>query len=97
MTNAQKYAYANSKNPEHAGVEATLKVLELLWNNQFSVIGGDALSWEVSTLGSSYLQCLIHLTRLSSARWIIFKQVCSRRLGYANRYGLLCDLSLKVS
>lgn len=48
MTPAQKQAYADSKTPEHAGVEATTEVLEWIWNNQFSAIAGDAISWEVT-------------------------------------------------
>lgn len=47
MTPEQKSAYAASSSPQHAGVEATEEVLRWLWNNKFSAVAGDAISWEV--------------------------------------------------
>ncbi|KAI1806855.1 hypothetical protein F4811DRAFT_550355 [Daldinia bambusicola] len=42
-----KTAYAASRAPEHAGVEATTEVLRWLWDTGFAAVAGDALSWEV--------------------------------------------------
>ncbi|KAF1960160.1 hypothetical protein CC80DRAFT_489371 [Byssothecium circinans] len=47
MTSQQKSDYAASKSPEHAGVEATEDVLRFIWDNKFSAVAGDAISWEV--------------------------------------------------
>ena len=47
MTPKQKTAYAASGSPEHAGVEATEDVLRFIWDNNFSAVAGDAISWEV--------------------------------------------------
>jgi hypothetical protein len=46
-TIAQKQAYAKQQVPSHAGVEATLEVLEWLWDSGFCAVAGDAISWEV--------------------------------------------------
>jgi len=42
-----KLAYSQNPHPSHAGVEATLPMLSWLWNNQFSAVAGDAISFEV--------------------------------------------------
>lgn len=47
MTLQEKQNYATSSKPEHAGVEATRDVLRWIWNNGFSAVAGDAISWEV--------------------------------------------------
>ncbi|KAK2775179.1 hypothetical protein FQN52_004060 [Onygenales sp. PD_12] len=47
MTDDQKRAYSVDPNPEHAGVEATTEMLRWLWDNGFSAVAGDAISWEV--------------------------------------------------
>jgi kynurenine formamidase len=47
MTDAQKQAYSDNSNPEHAGVEATTEVLRWLWDTGFAAIASDAISWEV--------------------------------------------------
>lgn len=47
MTAEDKLAYSNSPDPEHAGVEATVDVLRWVWDNQFSAVAGDMISWEV--------------------------------------------------
>ena len=46
----EKRAYADQREPEHAGVEATLELLEWLWDSGVSAVVGDAISWEVSDL-----------------------------------------------
>lgn len=46
-TDAQKEAYAKDPDPEHAGVEASVDVLRFLWDEKFSAIASDAISWEV--------------------------------------------------
>ncbi|KAK2814039.1 hypothetical protein FQN50_000443 [Emmonsiellopsis sp. PD_5] len=48
MTDEQKRAYSLNPNPAHAGVEATTEMLRWLWDNGFSAVAGDAISWEVS-------------------------------------------------
>ncbi|KAI1483284.1 hypothetical protein F4774DRAFT_426492 [Daldinia eschscholtzii] len=47
MDVAAKTAYASSRSPEHAGVEATPEVMKWLWDTGFAAVAGDALSWEV--------------------------------------------------
>lgn len=47
MTDEQRRAYATSSRPEHAGVEATVELLEWIWDGGFSAVAGDAISWEV--------------------------------------------------
>jgi hypothetical protein len=47
MTPEQKNAYAASSSPQHAGVEASQAVLKWIWDNGFSAVAGDAISWEV--------------------------------------------------
>ncbi|PVH84448.1 hypothetical protein DL98DRAFT_453249 [Cadophora sp. DSE1049] len=46
-TSTQKQEYAAQKEPEHAGVEACVEVLEWLWDSGISAVAGDAISWEV--------------------------------------------------
>jgi kynurenine formamidase len=46
---AQKKAYAAQKTPEHAGVEASLELLEWLWDGGIAAVAGDAISWEVGS------------------------------------------------
>jgi kynurenine formamidase len=47
FTTTQKEEYAQLKVPEHAGVEASLELLEWLWDSGISAVAGDAISWEV--------------------------------------------------
>lgn len=47
MTPEQKQSYASNPSPQHAGVEATQVVLRWIWDQQFSAVAGDAISWEV--------------------------------------------------
>jgi hypothetical protein len=51
MTAEQKAAYSASTSPEHAGVEATEDVLRFIWDNKFSAVAGDAISWYVTPEG----------------------------------------------
>lgn len=48
FTTEQKKAYAAQERPEHAGVEASIEVLEWLWDSGIAAVAGDAISWEVS-------------------------------------------------
>ncbi|KAH8602209.1 hypothetical protein B0O99DRAFT_707879 [Bisporella sp. PMI_857] len=43
----QKVDYAAQAVPEHAGVEASIELLEWLWDSGISAVAGDAISWEV--------------------------------------------------
>lgn len=45
MKTQQRIDY--QKNPQHCGVEQTEDVLRWLWNNHFTAVAGDAISWEV--------------------------------------------------
>ncbi|KAI1061596.1 hypothetical protein LB506_011943 [Fusarium annulatum] len=47
MTAADKLAYAQSSNPQHAGVEGTEEMLKWIWNEGFSAVASDAISFEV--------------------------------------------------
>lgn len=47
MTTKQKEDYAANPSPSHAGIEATKDVLRWIWDNQFSAVASDAISWEV--------------------------------------------------
>lgn len=49
FTEERKLAYSKQKEPEHAGVEASLELLEWLWDSGVSAVVGDAISWEVSS------------------------------------------------
>lgn len=48
MTDEQKQQYAAQEKPKHAGVEASMELLEWLWDSGISAVAGDAISWEVS-------------------------------------------------
>ena len=48
FTTEQKKAYAAEEEAEHAGVEASVELLEWLWNSGIAAVAGDAISWEVS-------------------------------------------------
>ena len=47
FSDQQKQDYAAQKEPEHAGMEATIELLEWLWDRGISAVAGDAISWEV--------------------------------------------------
>jgi kynurenine formamidase len=47
MTDQQKQDYAAQEKPKHAGVEASMELLEWLWDSGISAVAGDAISWEV--------------------------------------------------
>ncbi|KAF8862297.1 hypothetical protein BDZ45DRAFT_671050 [Acephala macrosclerotiorum] len=47
MTDQQKQEYAAQEKPKHAGVEASMELLEWLWDSGISAVAGDAISWEV--------------------------------------------------
>ncbi|PQE23908.1 cyclase family protein [Rutstroemia sp. NJR-2017a WRK4] len=47
FSDEQKRAYAELETPQHAGVEASLELLEWLWDEGISAVAGDAISWEV--------------------------------------------------
>jgi hypothetical protein len=48
MSDRQRKDYAAQKEPEHAGVEASLDVLAWLWDTGITAVASDAISWEVS-------------------------------------------------
>lgn len=43
----QMLAYSKLETPEHAGVEASLELLEWLWDGGVAAVVGDMISWEV--------------------------------------------------
>lgn len=47
MTPADRLAYAQSSNPQHAGVEGTEEMLRWIWDQGFAAVAGDAVSFEV--------------------------------------------------
>ncbi|CAK7230948.1 hypothetical protein SCUCBS95973_007746 [Sporothrix curviconia] len=47
MSPVDKLAYAQSKNPQHAGVEGTEEMLRWIWDTGFAAVAGDAVSFEV--------------------------------------------------
>lgn len=47
MTVEQKMAYSTSASSQNVGVEATEDLLRFIWDNQFSAVAGDSISWEV--------------------------------------------------
>ncbi|KAH8647811.1 hypothetical protein BX600DRAFT_420066 [Xylariales sp. PMI_506] len=47
MTTAEKLAYTETANPQHAGVEGTEEMLRWIWDEGFSAVAGDAVSFEV--------------------------------------------------
>lgn len=48
FTDEKKREYAAQKEPQHAGVEASVELLEWLWDAGVASVVGDAISWEVS-------------------------------------------------
>jgi kynurenine formamidase len=44
----RKKEYAALREPEHAGLEASIALLEWLWDSGIAAVAGDAISWEVS-------------------------------------------------
>ena len=48
FTEQQKKEYAAQEEAEHAGVEASIELLEWLWDSGITAVAGDAISWEVS-------------------------------------------------
>lgn len=59
FTEQRKKEYAAQPEPEHAGMEASLELLEWLWDSGISAVAGDAISWEVSyhTLFTQTMLC----------------------------------------
>ncbi|KAL4728130.1 hypothetical protein ACLX1H_004865 [Fusarium chlamydosporum] len=47
MTSDDKLAYAQSSNPQHAGLEGTEEMLRWIWNSGFAAVASDAISFEV--------------------------------------------------
>ncbi|KIW16078.1 hypothetical protein PV08_06129 [Exophiala spinifera] len=47
MTRGDKIAYANSPNPQHAGVEGTEEMARWIWDQGFAAVASDAISFEV--------------------------------------------------
>ncbi|KAK5048529.1 hypothetical protein LTR84_005619 [Exophiala bonariae] len=54
MTPEDKLAYALNKSPQHAGVEGTEEMLRWIWDEGFSAVAGDAISFEVYPPQKSY-------------------------------------------
>ncbi|KAI8712180.1 hypothetical protein NCS52_01315600 [Fusarium sp. LHS14.1] len=54
MTSADKLAYSQSSNPQHAGLEGTEEMLRWIWNQGFSAVASDAISFEVYPQQPSY-------------------------------------------
>ncbi|OAA56338.1 hypothetical protein SPI_07949 [Niveomyces insectorum RCEF 264] len=54
MDAADKVAYAQDANPQHAGVEGTEEMLRWIWNTGFAAVAGDAVSFEVYPPKASY-------------------------------------------
>jgi kynurenine formamidase len=44
FTEEQKKAYATQEEAEHAGVEASIDLLEWLWDTGITAVAGDAIS-----------------------------------------------------
>ncbi|KAE8149396.1 hypothetical protein BDV25DRAFT_130396 [Aspergillus avenaceus] len=47
MSDAQKQAYGQQTVPKHAGLEQSERVLRFMWDNHFSAVASDAVSFEV--------------------------------------------------
>ncbi|KAI5457183.1 hypothetical protein BGZ63DRAFT_395589 [Mariannaea sp. PMI_226] len=47
MSPADRLSYAQSSNPQHAGVEGTQEMLRWIWDEGFAAVAGDAVSFEV--------------------------------------------------
>lgn len=54
MTAADKLVYAQNPAPQHAGIEGTEEMLRWIWNEGFSAVAGDAVSFEVYPPQPSY-------------------------------------------
>lgn len=54
MTPSDKLAYANSTDPQHAGVEGNEDMLRWIWDRGFAAVAGDAVSFEVYPKQESY-------------------------------------------
>lgn len=54
MTSEDKQAYAQSSNPQHAGVEGTEEMLRWVWNEGLAAVASDAISFEVYPPRKSY-------------------------------------------
>lgn len=79
----EKEAYSKLKVPEHAGVEATLQLLQWIWNSGISAVAGDAISWEVYPTPGS---CSVHEYLL--AGWgLPIGLICSTSTFAALTYG----------
>ncbi|KND88048.1 hypothetical protein TOPH_07273 [Tolypocladium ophioglossoides CBS 100239] len=55
MSPADKQAYAQSTDPQHAGVEGTEEMLRWIWDEGFAAVAGDAVSFEVYPPQKAYL------------------------------------------
>lgn len=54
MRTEDKLAYAQNKNPEHAGIEGTEEMLRWIWDEGFAAVASDAISFEVYPAQKSY-------------------------------------------
>lgn len=54
MSAEEKIAYAQSSNPQHAGIEGTEEMLRWIWDQGFAAVAGDAVSFEVYPAKKSY-------------------------------------------
>jgi kynurenine formamidase len=92
---AQKQEYAAQKEPKHAGVEASIELLEWLWDSGISAVAGDAISWEVSPHCTICIEDFVGLVEtnqpfprllgLPNARRSLNARVFTSRMGYAHR------------
>lgn len=81
-----KKAYASSTNPQHAGVEGTLDVLQWVWNTGFAAVAGDAISWEVRHAVQDGRSEADQRTGVSpTSRNHLDARVHARRMGNAHR------------
>jgi kynurenine formamidase len=94
FTDEQKKAYAAQQEPEHAGVEASIELLEWLWDSGITAVAGDAISWEVSCSSESLLSAfllfracwlIVILIGLPHTRQGFSPRVSARWVGYAYR------------
>jgi kynurenine formamidase len=58
FSDRQKKDYAAQREPEHAGMEASIELLEWLWDSGISAVAGDAISWEVSATSFFFILSL---------------------------------------
>ncbi|KAK7417063.1 hypothetical protein QQX98_004824 [Neonectria punicea] len=54
MSSVDRLAYAQSPNPQHAGVQGTEEMLRWIWDEGFAAVAGDAVSFEVYPPQKSY-------------------------------------------